>query len=57
MMDELRDHRFYAEDMLHPSQVAIDYIWKRFKETTVSEIAFSTMAAVKQSKSRYNTCL
>jgi hypothetical protein len=46
MMDELRDYRFYAEDMLHPSQVAIDYIWKRFKETTVSEIAFSTMAAV-----------
>jgi hypothetical protein len=46
MMDELRDYRFYAEDMLHPSQVAIDYIWKRFKETTVSEIAFSTMDAV-----------
>jgi hypothetical protein len=46
MIDELRDYRFYAEDMLHPSQVAIDYIWKRFKETTVSEIAFSTMAAV-----------
>jgi hypothetical protein len=33
MMDELRDYRFYAEDMLHPNQVAIDYIWKRFKET------------------------
>jgi hypothetical protein len=43
MMDELRDYRFYAEDMLHPSQVAIDYIWKRFRETTVSETAFSTM--------------
>jgi hypothetical protein len=26
-MDELRDYRFYAEDMLHPNQVAIDYIW------------------------------
>jgi hypothetical protein len=46
MMDELRDYRFYAEDMLHPSQVAIDYIWKRFKETTVSETAFPTMDAV-----------
>jgi hypothetical protein len=43
MMDELRDYRFYAEDMLHPNQVAIDYIWKRFKETTVSETAFATM--------------
>ncbi|MBP6182092.1 GSCFA domain-containing protein [Flavobacterium sp.] len=46
MMDELRDYRFYAEDMLHPNQVAIDYIWKRFKETTISEIAFSTMDEV-----------
>jgi hypothetical protein len=46
MMDELRDYRFYAEDMLHPNQVAIDYIWKRFKETTISETAFSTMDAV-----------
>jgi hypothetical protein len=46
MMDELRDYRFYAEDMLHPSQLAIDYIWKRFKEATVSEIAFSTMDEV-----------
>lgn len=29
VMDELRDYRFYAEDMLHPSPVAIDYIWQR----------------------------
>jgi hypothetical protein len=43
MMDELRDYRFYAEDMLHPNQVAIDYIWKRFKETNISETAFATM--------------
>lgn len=32
-MDELRDYRFYASDMLHPSDVAIDYIWKKFSET------------------------
>jgi hypothetical protein len=47
MMDELRDYRFYAEDMLHPNQVAIDYIWKRFKETNISETAFATMEEVK----------
>jgi hypothetical protein len=46
MMDELRDYRFYAEDMLHPSQVAIDYIWERFKESTISETAYSTMDVV-----------
>lgn len=33
MMDELRDYRFYADDMLHPSKVAIDYIWERFRDT------------------------
>ena len=30
MMDELRDYRFYAEDMCHPSQQAVDYIGERF---------------------------
>ncbi|MBP1638032.1 MAG: hypothetical protein H6Q18_821, partial [Bacteroidetes bacterium] len=36
MMDELRDYRFYASDMLHPSDVAVDYIWQRFSETYFS---------------------
>lgn len=30
MMDELRDYRFYADDMLHPSDLALDYIRERF---------------------------
>lgn len=30
MMDELRDYRFYADDMLHPSTLAVDYIWESF---------------------------
>lgn len=46
MMDELRDYRFYAEDMLHPNQVAIDYIWERFRETSISKTAFSVMDEV-----------
>ncbi|MCK8141977.1 GSCFA domain-containing protein [Flavobacterium sp. I-SCBP12n] len=46
MIDELRDYRFYSEDMLHPNQVAIDYIWKRFKETTISDGVFTTMEEV-----------
>ena len=37
MMDELRDYRFYAEDMIHPTQIAVDYIWQRFSETSISE--------------------
>lgn len=33
MMDELRDYRFYAEDLFHPSDVAVGYIWERFCDT------------------------
>ncbi|GHV52714.1 hypothetical protein FACS1894181_16010 [Bacteroidia bacterium] len=33
MMDELRDYRFYAGDMLHPSPQAVDYIWERFRQS------------------------
>lgn len=36
VMDELRDYRFYAEDMLHISEPAVDYIWTRFQETFFS---------------------
>ena len=32
-MDDLRDYRFYASDMLHPSETAIQYVWERFCET------------------------
>jgi len=46
MMDELRDYRFYAEDMLHPSQTAIDYIWDRFFENYISEENHATMEEV-----------
>lgn len=35
--DELRDYRFYAEDMLHPSQQAVSYIWERFAEAYFGE--------------------
>lgn len=33
MMDDLRDYRFYADDMLHPSNEAIEYIWNQFSDT------------------------
>lgn len=37
--DELRDYRFYADDMLHPSPVAVEYIWQRMVETFFSDEA------------------
>lgn len=33
MLDELRDYRFYADDMIHPSELAVEYIWQRFQDT------------------------
>ena len=36
MLDELRDYRFYAKDMFHPSETTIDYIWQRFSDTYFS---------------------
>lgn len=46
MMDELRDYRFYGEDMIHPNQVALEYIWQRFSETTISQESYSIMNEV-----------
>lgn len=46
MMDELRDYRFYAQDMLHPNQTAIDYIWIKFFENYIDEKEISTMNQV-----------
>ena len=46
MMDELRDYRFYAEDMIHPSQVAIDYIWEQFFQTQINSAIYPVMEEV-----------
>lgn len=46
MMDELRDYRFYSQDMIHPSQIAIDYIWHRFTEAWIEPEALKTMNTV-----------
>ncbi len=33
MIDDLRDYRYYNQDLIHPSPLAIDYIWKYFKQS------------------------
>lgn len=40
MNDELRDYRFYAADMIHPSDQAVEYIWQRFADTFFSKDTF-----------------
>lgn len=39
LLDELRDYRFYATDMLHPSEQAVDYVWERLVDTCFSSAA------------------
>jgi hypothetical protein len=46
MMDELRDYRFYAEDMIHPNKTAINYIWERFTATWFLDETLSTMKEI-----------
>jgi hypothetical protein len=48
VMDELRDYRFYAPDMLHISEVAIDYIWEKFEKSLID--SESQLMAKKVSK-------
>ena len=43
MMDELRDYRFYNQDLLHPNSTAIDYIWSRFVETSIEKSSIPVM--------------
>ena len=48
MLDELRDYRFYAEDMVHPSAVAVDYIWQRFVDTYIQKDTQEEMRVLHQ---------
>ena len=48
MMDELRDYRFYAEDMVHPSAVAVEYIWQRFVENYINKDTQTEMRVLNQ---------
>lgn len=46
MMDELRDYRFYGKDMVHPNELAIDYIWEKFKFSWISSQSYAVMEEV-----------
>ena len=48
LLDELRDYRFYANDMVHPSEMAINYIWERLVATYIDT---ATQMDMKQAES------
>ncbi|WP_224491507.1 GSCFA domain-containing protein [Robertkochia flava] len=46
LMDELRDYRFYADDMLHPSEMAVEVVWDRFVGSWMSSETLEVMKRV-----------
>ncbi len=46
LMDDLRDYRFYADDMLHPSTQAIEYIWSKFCDSQISDTSLQQLQKV-----------
>jgi hypothetical protein len=43
LLDELRDYRFFADDLVHPSTLAVEYIWERFCETFCTSQTINAM--------------
>ncbi len=52
MMDELRDYRFYQEDMIHPNKIAVNYIWNKFSASWFTNEAIKTMGQVEEIQKR-----
>ena len=50
LMDELRDYRFYKEDMVHPTEQAVRYIWERFTDFAISPSEKPAMQAATELK-------
>ena len=48
LLDELRDYRFFAEDMVHPSPVAVEYIWQRFVDAYMTASTRAEMRTLYQ---------
>lgn len=49
--DDLRDYRFYAEDLVHPAQSAVDYIWEKFSSVYFDELTIKKIETVRKIKS------
>jgi hypothetical protein len=52
MLDDLRDYRFYAEDLIHPSSQAVDYIFDKFSAWILDEKSCKLMAEIGKLRNR-----
>jgi hypothetical protein len=54
VMDELRDYRFYAEDMIHISDVAVNYIWEKFEMSLIEPGSISVSKEINRIQAAAN---
>lgn len=54
MLDDLRDYRFYKKDLLHPNELAIDYIWEKFSKVWINEEVKNIMQKVSKIQNGLN---
>ena len=54
MMDELRDYRFYAADMLHPNEIAVNYIWEKFSASYFSDETIALIKFIDKGRQLFN---
>lgn len=54
MIDDLRDYRFYSEDMLHPTSISIDYIFEKFSNAVVSNSSLKLFKEIKKLRNAEN---
>ncbi|MBR2031889.1 MAG: GSCFA domain-containing protein [Alistipes sp.] len=48
LIDDLRDYRYYADDLAHPSKMAVDYVWERFCEYALTDKARELLPQIEQ---------
>ena len=48
LIDDLRDYRYYADDLAHPSKMAVDYVWERFCDAVLADGAKVKLPLVEQ---------
>jgi hypothetical protein len=48
LLDDLRDYRWYEEDLIHPNKMAVDYIWEKFSETLLAEESRATLPKIER---------
>ncbi|MEQ8908179.1 MAG: GSCFA domain-containing protein [Vicingaceae bacterium] len=48
LLDDLRDYRFYTEDLVHPSAQAVEYIWQKFKASYLSKPCLNLLSEIEQ---------